>query len=224
MLPKRLVAASVTRSNFACDSDTLVLEDETGRVSISSKTHPLLKHNGNKLVTGIVVAVIGQMTSDMFYVEEIEFPCLAPQENLPNSCCVSNTHDSASLSRTSSLSRRTRLDNYIGIFGGLRIGASSFNPLTTQMLLDYIIGNIGSRSEQSFASHVVRVIVAGNCVCSPEERTSNIDIRGQCIAPREQQSLVSPMKFFDSMINQLSKSVEIDIMYCIFLCIPLVFE
>jgi DNA polymerase delta subunit 2 len=55
-------------------------------------------------------------------------------------------------------------DKYVVFVSGLSIGSEKFNPLQFQLLIDHITGHLGDENEQSIASNIVRVVVAGNSV------------------------------------------------------------
>ncbi|XP_074586461.1 DNA polymerase delta small subunit isoform X2 [Curcuma longa] len=168
--------------NFVHPDDHLILEDESGRVTLSGS---LL--DPSAFVTGIVVALHGKETSEGdFFVEDMLEAGIPPQTELPLS---------------------SREDKYVVFVSGLSIGSSIFNPLQFQLLVDHITGHLGDRNEQSIASQIVHLVVAGNSVQIPQGLLS-----GHTIAPRDQSALTEPIKELDILLNQLAAAMPVDIM------------
>lgn len=87
-------------------------------------------------------------------------------------------------------------DKYVVFFSGLSVGSNMFNPLQFQLLVDHITGHLGDENvcifslrkllnfgitlyfnmeqEQSIASQIVRVVIAGNSV-----QLSHVILNGQ---------------------------------------------
>lgn len=45
---------------------------------------------------------------------------------------------------------------------GLNVGSKTTNPLASQLMVDFVTGQLGSADDQKEAAHVGHVIVAGN--------------------------------------------------------------
>ncbi|KAG6506463.1 hypothetical protein ZIOFF_031786 [Zingiber officinale] len=168
--------------NFLHPDDHLILEDESGRVALTGSFL-----DPSAFVTGIVVALHGKETSKGdFLVQDMLEAGIPPQTKLPLS---------------------SREDKYVVFVSGLSIGSSEFNPLQFQLLIDHITGHLGDENEQSIASQVVRLVVAGNSVQIAQGLLS-----GHTIAPRDQSASVEPIKELDILLNQLAAAMPVDIM------------
>ncbi|KAK9069204.1 hypothetical protein SSX86_013320 [Deinandra increscens subsp. villosa] len=205
---ERSAAPLVVPDNFVHPDDTLVLEDESGRVNLKGN---LL--SPSVYVTGNVVAVHGKETGGGdFYVEDVLEAGLPPQLDPPN---------------------KLGEDKYVVLVSGLNIGSSSSNPLQLQLLVDHITGHLGDEKVQSFscdchfrmfssnyisfvsifkqeqhsAAQIVQVIVAGNSV-----QLHHGLLNGQNLASKDQSKLAEPIKELDIFLTQIAASIPIDIM------------
>ncbi|KAK8446900.1 hypothetical protein SEVIR_9G560300v4 [Setaria viridis] len=105
--------------NFMHPDDHLVLEDESGRVTLAGAIPPAA------FVTGVVVALHGKETSaGNFLVEDVLEAGLPPQTAL--SCADE--------------------DKYVVFVSGLSVGSGTFNPLQFQLLIDHITGHLGDEN------------------------------------------------------------------------------
>lgn len=166
--------------NFMHPDDNLILEDESGRVALAGAIPPAA------YVTGVVVALHGKETSaGNFLVEDVLEAGLPPQTVLPS----------------------INEDKYVVFVSGLSVGSSTFNPLQFQLLIDHITGHLGDEDEQTVASKIVRVVVAGNSVhIAPRY------LNGQTVAAKDQPRIAEPIKELDIMLTQLVASLPVDIM------------
>nr|DAD35701.1 TPA_asm: hypothetical protein HUJ06_006341 [Nelumbo nucifera] len=170
---ERSVAPLVKSHNFMHPDDQLVLEDESGRVKLGGTFLA-----PSMFVTGLVVALHGKETSaGDFLVQDILEPGLPPQMQLP---CGSGE------------------DKYVVFVSGLSVGSNTSNPLQLQLLIDHITGHLGDEKEQSIASQIVRVVVAGNSV----EITLGL-LNGQALASKDQSRLSEPIKELDILLTQV---------------------
>lgn len=79
-------------------------------------------------------------------------------------------------------------DKYVALVSGLGIGGPNFKPLELDLLAEYLTGDLGVSKEQVDCAHIVRVIVAGNSIFTPEivEDDTKAVRRGQtCISALE---------------------------------------
>jgi len=98
-------------------------------------------------------------------------------------------------------------DKYVVFVSGLSVGSGTFNPLQFQLLIDHITGHLGDENEQTIASNIVRVVVAGNSV-----HISPRFVNGQTVASKDQSRIAEPIKELDIMLTQLVASLPVDIM------------
>nr|CAD1844670.1 unnamed protein product [Ananas comosus var. bracteatus] len=165
--------------NFIHHDDHLILEDESGRVKLS----------GSVLAPAafVTVALHGKETSDGdFCVQDVLEAGLPPQIELPIG---------------------PGEDKYVVFVSGLSVGSSEFNPLQFQLLVDHITGHLGDENEQSIASEIVRLLIAGNSV-----QISQGLVNGQNIAPKDHSRITEPLKELDIMLTQLVAAMPVDIL------------
>ncbi|XP_038975812.1 DNA polymerase delta small subunit isoform X1 [Phoenix dactylifera] len=179
---ERSTVPLVKPHNFMHPDDHLILEDESGRVKLAGTFLA-----PSVYVTGIVVALHGKETSDGdFFVQDVLEAGLPPQIEQPLDL---------------------REDKHVVFISGLSVGSSMFNPLQFQLLVDHITGHLGDENEQSIASQIVRVVIAGNSV-----QISQGILSGQTLAPKDQSRLTEPIKEFDISLIQLAAAMPVDIM------------
>ncbi|KAJ8756307.1 hypothetical protein K2173_025119 [Erythroxylum novogranatense] len=168
--------------NFMHPDDHLVLEDESGRVKLSSDV--LLP---SIYVTGVVVALHGKETdAGDFLVLDVLEAGLAPQVDVP---------------------LNSREDKYVVFVSGLSVGNNASNPLQYQLLVDHITGHLGDEKEQGSAAEIVHVVVAGNSVEVPAGL-----LNGQNLTSKDQTRLSEPIIELDILLTQIAAGVPVDIM------------
>jgi DNA polymerase delta subunit 2 len=129
-----------------------MLEDESGRLRLTG--HML---NNNLLVTGCIVAVLGtENANGDFEVIEVRVP------DLPRQPQRWERDDIAKTKRQKS----SHPGNKIALISGLGFSSTSHHlPLT--LLSEYLLGEAGTPDDdQSLASQISRLIIAGNSLAS----------------------------------------------------------
>jgi DNA polymerase delta subunit 2 len=192
---------------FVSASDHVVLEDESGRVTLKLEAErvPKVQH----LVTGAVMAFLGTLTEDgIFDAMDCCCPGLPPQSQirLPD-----NGKGSA--------------DPLLLLVSGLSLGDPNSDPLAADMLVDYITGNLGGSADHAEAACIAQVIVAGASCYNAQEsaRSQSEAAAGQASAKsdscgggdkiRAQHRLdASPLQELDLMLTRLCASVPVDVM------------
>jgi DNA polymerase delta subunit 2 len=122
------------------------LEDESGRIKLSGD-----KISTIPIVSGVVMGALGVETnSGDFEVLDVCFPGPAPQEPT-----VENpTEDSMDLGGTS---------EWIALVSGLNIGPpNAAADVRITLLVEYLLSEAGSRTDQQSASSIARLILAGD--------------------------------------------------------------
>lgn len=174
--------------NFVSAKDSLVLEDEGGRVKLVV-TDPTVVAD---YVTGTIVGVLGhQVDGGAFQVETILTPGIPPQTALPS-------HGK----------------KFVALVSGLNIGTATFNPLFSAMLSDYLCGHLGSEDEISAVSaRVVRTILAGNTFCSEEEVPAHNKLRDhtKSFTVLDQTRLDTVLREVDGFIFELCANMPVDL-------------
>lgn len=180
------VAPHVGGTTFTDASDVAVLEDEGGRVSLVGEKFDVGRH-----VTGVIIAVKGKvLESGDFEVSDTCFAGLAPQGPLEGS---------------------GQSDRYVALVSGFSMGGdtmSSNNMLKIQMMLDYCSGILGTKPEQTMASHIVRVIFAGGML----KGSARLSQPTSYASVREQATALEPMHDVDALLSELCEHVDLDIM------------
>lgn len=158
------------RANYCSAEDELVLEDESGRVTLTgvdhlkhqvvtgacgdcpcrdpthalpSNTHPTLHHFA---AAGVVMAIKGHVGEDgKLQVKDV---------------CTAGVPMSKPL-----MERPLAGDGpYVVLLSGLDLGTRAFNPVPLMMLAEYVQGCLGSDADADTVSGIVRVVVCGGIV------------------------------------------------------------
>jgi DNA polymerase delta subunit 2 len=131
-----------TPAKYKSDHDIVSLEDESGRVEISGTC--LEKEF---LVSGMIVGILGkEVSSGAFEVIDICLPGMADQDPLP---------------------KEKEETKYVALLSGLNIGENDGSDLKTQLLTEFLTGELGSNADQVSSASISRVILAGNSVAKP---------------------------------------------------------
>lgn len=181
-------------ANLASDKDALILEDQSGRVSLSGS----LLSEIRKLVTGVIIAVKGTIN---------EFGEFVTVDHLFS---YRVSHIESHLSR--SILENPPLQGKLVLFvSGLSLGsmkADSIHEIAVQLLVDFILGKYGDETLTKVASRITRVIVAGDSVVAPDDLTFKERFSSQ----RDRDSIANPSKQLDLWVAQILGSCHVDIM------------
>ncbi|KAI8984018.1 DNA polymerase alpha/epsilon subunit B-domain-containing protein [Mycotypha africana] len=177
-----------TPAKYRSDDDIISLEDEHGRVKIHGSCL-----NREFLITGLVVGILGkEISTGAFEVLDICLPGMAEQDPLPS---IDNNEP----------------DKFVALLSGLSIGADDQSDVKTQLLAEFLGGELGSGEDEISSSCITRVILAGNSVMKPKKEK---DMKK---APKRYGYDFStfdatPMLQFDELLEDLCTSIDVDIM------------
>ncbi|KAF8938012.1 hypothetical protein BGZ58_001753 [Dissophora ornata] len=181
------IAAQPDRPKYTDDDDSVYLEDESGRVKLTGS-----KIVSDFFVTGLVMGVLGSEDLDGdFKVVDICYTIPPPQEQ-PN------------------LMETDEADKYVALVSGLEIGSNRFNPLELDLLAEYLTGEIGGTKEQIACANIVRVILAGNSIVTPE--IVEDDTKAKKYGYDRSTFVTEPTTALDSFLREVCSSVSVDIM------------
>lgn len=184
----RYEAPPPARSNYTSEDDTVVLEDQKGRVALKCSADSGLSCEG--VVTGVLLAVMGSVIgSGEFMVESYCNVHPGPQKELTPP--------------------PGEMDPYVALISGLCLGQSAGDAtLPLQLFVDYITGMLGGTAEQSHAAKVVRVVIAGNLIeeLEAEEEMAAYQLKGV------EARTVEHVREVDNLLAQLTSSVPVDVM------------
>lgn len=149
------IPAPPPREKFYCDEDSVMLEDESGRIKLVGD-----RVSEERLVTGVIIAALGMETpTGDFEVVDICTAGLATfaEEDIlgPDSMDVDINSSSAQ-------------DEYVAVVSGLSIGSPSPADAQIQMLVEFLTGEVGGPDDQQLASQITRLIIAGNSLSLAE--------------------------------------------------------
>lgn len=100
------------------------------------------------LVTGMVVGILGKEgSSGAFEALDICLPGMANQDPLP----------------------KNNEQKYVALLSGLNIGGENQSDIRTQLLSEFLTGELGSFADQTSSASISRVILAGNSVSKPNK-------------------------------------------------------
>lgn len=172
----------------------ILIEDESGRMTLIGE-----KIQSLDVITGSVIGVLGlENKHGEFDVLDFclpGFPARIPR-TLP-------TIEDDSLE-----------PKYIAFISGLEIGNEAYDSLKTQLLFEYLTGELGCFADQVHASQIIRVIFAGNLITQykrTKEEIKNARLYGhfECKSSSDYQNYLHQL---DLLLSTLSGCMPIDIM------------
>ena len=191
---ERALAEQLGRTKFTQSDDSVVLEDEGARVTLTGEA--LLPGD---VVTGVLAALKGSvLPSGEFDVKELCFAGIPPQH------------------RRQEGATEEEEDKYVALVSGLGLGgdggdASSHPPtnaLQVQLLMDYCSGALGGAAEQRVAAKIVRVVVAGGLL----RGATALSQPTAYASLRQQTTALSPIREADIRLTELASSLPVDVM------------
>ena len=184
--------------NFVSPKDSLILEDDGGRVKLVVDDPTLVSRN----VTGVVVAVLGQqIEGGAFKVETILNPGLPTQtpRTVPSRLRIAEEGG----------------PKYVALVSDLNIGSPTLNPLYSSLLSDYICGYLGSseNDQKSVTQRIVRTILVGNTFCPQEEAPVHSKLRDhtKSFTVLDQARLETVLKEVDAFVYELCTNMPVDL-------------
>ncbi|ORX58190.1 hypothetical protein DM01DRAFT_1333854 [Hesseltinella vesiculosa] len=174
-----------TPEKYRTEKPVISLEDESGRVRLIGN-----QLDKEMLITGMVVGVLGreEPVSGAFEVIEVCYPGMPKQMPLPTN------HD----------------QKFVAVVSGLNIGSNAQSDLKVQMMLEYLSGELGSSMDQTNASSITRVIIAGNSLAPavPKIEKGKKKQYGYDATSFDSQ----PLKHLDAALGELCMTTDIDLM------------
>ncbi|CAM9509978.1 unnamed protein product [Chrysoparadoxa australica] len=180
---------SVPEGNFSHDKDSLLLEDDSGRVALVGAALDI-----HTMVAGVVLAVKGVVLPDgTFQVTDWCPPGIAPQAEV-------GPEDE----------EKCPPEAQVLLVSGLLVGATH-DDLPTKMLIDYVAGYLGGEGTES-ACNIAQVIVCGDSVAPMAEVISAPGAKGKATREAASKEVVAQRKEFDAALAQIAASCPVDVM------------
>ena len=152
-------------------------------------------------MTGCVISVMGSETADgEFEVIDVAFPGLPPQSPMgpPKA-------------------KKAEGGKYVALVSGLKISGELHESLETHLLVEYLLGELTGPQDQSSASQITRLILAGNSLsdASPlsttrEDTTSKTRSKKYGYDSSAYNPL--PITALDNLLSSLLSSLPVDLM------------
>lgn len=164
---------------YTAEDDYLIMEDEGARMKLIGDALPM-----SLLVTGVMIAVRGkEVEGGDFQVSDVCFQTPQLHQTVPE----------------------VVEDKYVALVSGLDVGDAK-DPLKTLLLVQYLIGSLGSEYDQVLSSKITRVVIAGNAMAYVEPPS-------QKVGEKQQKSrLTEPLKELEVYLSQLAAAMPLDIM------------
>jgi len=149
------------------------------------------------IITGAVIGVLG-LENKHGEFELLDFCLPGYPEKIPRS--ISKMEDDE--------------PKYIAFLSGIEIGNEKYDSLKTQLLFEYLTGELGCIADQIHVSQIIRVIFAGNLITKykrTKEEMKNARLYGHfdCKSSTDYQQY---LKQLDMLLSTLSSCIPIDIM------------
>jgi DNA polymerase delta subunit 2 len=199
------------QSYFASDGSTQVmLEDESGRLRLSG-----VMLQNNLLVTGVIVAVLGTETANGdFDVLDMLTPNLAPQ---PQRWERDDTE--AEDDNKMNMDRPEVTGKKIALISGLEISGIEADTLNLSLLTEFLLGEALGSEDQSSATQISRLIIAGNSISSdviPNQPNGALEDGKKAASKKYGYDAATynptPTAHLDRFLSELLPSIPITIM------------
>ncbi|KAG5175621.1 DNA polymerase alpha/epsilon subunit B-domain-containing protein [Tribonema minus] len=186
-------AIGVPRGDFAAPDDSLLLEDDSGRLNLAADTTTPDVMPAQDLPTGIVVAVRGSVRADGdMAVEAWCPPGLPPQPSPPEGAA----HPPGAC---------------LLLVSGMLAGGPQ-DPLPTRLFLDHLAGYLGGAGDHEQIARVVRVVVCGNSAAAPPPPLAGAasgSIGSGKLSAEQQRERTAPLRECDAELAQVAVPVDI---------------
>ncbi|KAF6203390.1 hypothetical protein GE061_003809 [Apolygus lucorum] len=168
---------------FVDEKDELILEDEVQRIRLCGDI------DVHSLVTGVVVALLGRVSSDRFNVEKV---------------CYSGPMSPSGLTLKAQDPER-----YLVIVSGFELAHASDSLLPLKMFTDWVTGWLGDPSDQHRNSRIALVLIAGNLLRGISESKD-----GKIINTNVENSsdVLTTVKAADDILADLAETVHVELM------------
>eukprot|EP00002_Diphylleia_rotans_P039062 TRINITY_DN8972_c0_g1_i1.p1 TRINITY_DN8972_c0_g1~~TRINITY_DN8972_c0_g1_i1.p1 ORF type:complete len:408 (+),score=89.56 TRINITY_DN8972_c0_g1_i1:404-1627(+) len=181
----RTVKTLTKSRNYTHDKDSLILEDNSGRIRLVGSQLPV-----HKFVTGLIAGFKGVVQSDGKF-------------DVHDYCFVGYPHQM----KQPTITER----KYVAFVSGLDIGSQSKNHVAMELLLEYITGNIGGTEDMPYMTSIQRLVIAGNALMT-QQLTEGVGKQVAGIREKETQQSLADVRELDVYLAQLSSSIAVDIM------------
>ncbi|KAI9480273.1 MAG: phosphatidylserine decarboxylase-domain-containing protein [Benjaminiella poitrasii] len=183
-----IVNAPNAALKYKSEGDMVSLEDESGRVEIKGACL-----SREFLVTGMVIGILGkEVSTDAFEVIDICLPGMPEQEPILATPSTDST-------------------KYVALLSGLNLGAEEVD-MPSQLLAEFLAGELGSQADEIASSQISRVIIAGNSVLNAAKQTPKTPVVKKKYGYDASAFNASPMLQLDELLEDICCSVDVDIM------------
>ncbi|KAI0670601.1 DNA polymerase alpha/epsilon subunit B-domain-containing protein [Trametes maxima] len=160
----RSIPAPPPREKYHSDEDSVMLEDESGRICLVGD-----RIRTTCLVTGVILGALGIETHNGdFEVVDLCYPGMAPQPTAglqwPISKPARGVMDVDGEAPPS-------LDEWVAFVSGIDVGAENPADGQLQILSEYLAAEAGGSDDQYQAARITRLIVAGNSLSTLASNT-----------------------------------------------------
>ena len=158
------ISAPPAREKYLSPSgeDQIMLEDESGRLRLVGT--PL---QTSMLVTGCIIAVMGtENANGDFEIIDLKVPDLPrqPQRWERDDASANSTTSNSGKRKSAANEDRVSSGSKIAIVSGLGISGDEADSLSLDLLMEYLLGEVGTASDKEEASQISRLIIAGNAI------------------------------------------------------------
>ncbi|KAF5647719.1 DNA polymerase delta subunit 2 [Fusarium sp. NRRL 25303] len=210
----RWISAPILTPKYFSQDDQVMLEDESGRIRLVGDVLKTVN-----LVTGCIIGVMGtENANGELEVIDIKFPDLPPQPdrwNLskPNSEKAKTKDEDEDMADASEAKKGK---SKVAIVSGLSFsGTDASHALELQLLSEYLLGEAMTPLSQIDASHISRLVIAGNSISTRDRKPPAAD---EVLPEKKAQKKYGydasaynplPSQLFDAFIAELLPSIPI---------------
>ncbi|GAA6014880.1 hypothetical protein JCM11491_002147 [Sporobolomyces phaffii] len=185
------ITAPPQRRKYCSSSDEIMLEDESGRVRLVGQK--IIDHGGS-FVTGTIVACLGAETSSGdFEVFEYLYAGMPDQPR----AAATKSDDGG---------------EWVALISGLEMGNSGeVGDLRSELLVEWLNGEIGDEQDADEAIKVSRLVLAGNSLAQPDLSIVD-DNKKKRYGYDSSLYSAKPTAALDQFLAQLCPTLPVDLM------------
>lgn len=200
------------------EGSQVMLEDDSGRIRLVGDV--LSQVN---LVTGCIIAVMGtESANGELEVIDLKFPDLAPQpERWALGAPAQTNGKNKSEDVDVDMSGTSAKGNKMAIVSGLSFaGNDASYAVELDLLVEYLLGESLGPTMQEKASHVSRLIIAGNSIVTKGQKTEADEVESAAMEHKKNKKYgydssaynPVPSQLFDDFLTELLPSIPVTLL------------
>ncbi|GAA5896256.1 DNA-directed DNA polymerase delta subunit POL31 [Sporobolomyces salmoneus] len=192
------ITAPPKREKYHSKSDEIMLEDESGRVRLVGTK--IIEQSGS-FVTGTIIACLGAETSSGdFEVFEFIYCGMPPQSQAKSTPTTMEDDDGEGEGE------------WVALASGMEMGNEQMvGDLKSELLVEWLNGEIGDQEDSEEATKISRLVLAGNSLAQPDLTVVD-DSKKKRYGYDSSLYSSKPTAALDQFLSQLCPTLPVDLM------------